>query len=222
MEKLPVLKHIKALSSEERQYIDASIAFVQGLKLGVYTSKDPLDESKKEALQAWLELLSVSLPPEWALHELINDLHFHFAQITTSEINLNKVLDKHMLPRHDYSPSCGGLGKDGFSCGFWTLLHIMTIGVAEHRGGYNLVEDIRVFTPMDAADTVRAYMEHFFGCIPCREHFIEKYDDCSYRRCIRLADGDTDEDEPIEAADWKELALWLWEVHNGTSSVDLY
>jgi len=99
-------------------------------------------------------------------------------------------------------------------------MHTVTVGVAEHQGGANLVEagmlddDTPTFTPMSASGVIRGYIHNFFGCKVCRDHFIAKFDDCSYRRCIRLADAS---DDDIDADDWKELALWLWEVHNDVS-----
>ena len=99
-------------------------------------------------------------------------------------------------------------------------MHTATVGIAEQRGGKNLVESgmvlptTKTFSPMEAADTIRNYIDKFLTCRPCREHFLETYDDCeNNRRCDRLAE-DLDE---ATTADWKELPLWLWEVHNDVS-----
>ena len=42
---------------------------------------------------------------------------------------------------------------------------------------------------------------------------MSQYDQCSFRRCSRLT-GDSKTELP---EDWKQLALWLWEVHNDVS-----
>lgn len=93
----------------------------------------------------------------------------------------------------------------------------MTVGIAEHKGGINLVDThpgSRTFSPLQAADVVREYMAHFFPCGQCSRHFLGQYDQCHLnRRCDRLATtAETSTDD-----DWKELALWLWEFHNDVS-----
>ena len=222
VEKIPLVKRIVKMTPEEELILDASLSFIHALKYGVFTSDAELTAEKKSALKNWLNLLSVSLPPEWALHKLIDKLIRRFSVISKSDAALERVLAEYELPRKFWSNGCkrkGGVGG-GFSCGFWKLLHIVTVGVAEHKGGYNLVEaemvgaETQTFSPIDAADTIREYIGHFFTCAECREHFVKTYDDCSKnRRCARL----TEETEFATDADWKELALWLWEVHNDVS-----
>jgi len=93
----------------------------------------------------------------------------------------------------------------------------MSMAIAEHRGGQDLVDtglvksSTRVFSPLDAADTLREYMIFFFPCTECASHFVAQYDDCDRnRRCSRL----TSESSTATDADWKELGKWLWEFHN--------
>ena len=206
------------MSQEEELILDASLSFLTGLRVGVYKSDDPLPPKQQQALKGWLDLLLVSLPPEWALQEAIGDLINHFDDISKSRKAFIDLLNQHMLPRHKWSNSCSR--ENGFSCGFWKLLHTMSIGVAEHRGGQDLIAAgsvmpaTRIFSPLDAADTVREYMAHFYPCHECSKHFVGQYDQCELnRRCDRLttsASMSSDED-------WKELATWLWEVHNDVS-----
>ena len=218
MEKMPIIKHMTKMTHEEELILDASLSFMTVLKHGVFAdSSDPLSKSKKRALQGWFDLLRVSLPPEWSLHEAIMDLDNNFDAITMSSHNLHRFLKKHDLPRKEWSQACApSKGSNGFNCGFWKLLHIITVGVAEHRGGTNLVEahlisrEVRVFSPMEAAETIKKFIEHFFPCATCRNHFVAQYDECSNRRCVRL----TDLVEEATNADFQELAKWLWEVHN--------
>ncbi|KAI2503323.1 Erv1 / Alr family [Fragilaria crotonensis] len=180
-------------------------------------TEGPLDDDKKEALKGWLDLLSIGLPPEWGLHMLIDALSRKIDFISVSDENLNSVIDMFPLSRKDWSRGCRkNDGSAGFSCGVWKLLHVVTVGVAEHRGGSNLIESglmnqgTVVFAPLDAANAIRDYMFNFFGCEECRDHFVSKYDDCSFRRCDRLAE----EADAASADDWKQVALWMWEVHN--------
>jgi Erv1 / Alr family len=95
-----------------------------------------------------------------------------------------------------------------------------TLGVAEYRGGSDLIQSnsvhpgTRTFSPLEAADAVREYMISFFPCADCANHFVGIYDQCEInRRCSRLTSDST----TMIEADWKELALWLWEVHNDVS-----
>lgn len=60
--------------------------------------------------------------------------------------------------------------------------------------------------------TLRSYVEHFFGCEVCRVNFLRDYDDCAFHRCERLSM------EIGSLQDWKELPFWLFEVHNGVNS----
>lgn len=216
VEKLPGLRKMVSMTPEEELILDASRSFITGLKHGIFMSNDELPVEKKVALQSWLELISVALPPEWGLHALIDDLLNNIDTVTKSNVNMQKVLYKHPLHRQRWSKSCDKMGGGGFSCGMWKLFHIVTLGIAEHHGGQNLVDaqmveaDTRTFSPADAADTIREYMANFFGCDDCRTHFLKRYDSCDFRRCDRL----TDEIESASPDDWKQLSLWMWEIHN--------
>ena len=109
-----------------------------------------------------------------------------------------------------------GTSSGGFFCGFWKLLHILSVGFAEQGGGLALQESspsIRVFSAKEAGNVVREYMALFFNCEKCSKRFISQYDDCSFQRCNRLSDETVD--APIES--WQEFPLWLWQVHNDVS-----
>jgi Erv1 / Alr family len=215
VEGLPIIKRVVRMTKEEELILDASMSFLEGLRVGVYKTVDPLSPKQKRSLKNWLDLLSISLPPEWALHETIGDLVENIDRIAQSHQDLLAVMAKHPLPRTNWSKSCGK--TIGFTCGFWKLLHIMTVGVAEHRGGRDLIDArarTRVVSPVEAADTLREYMAHFFPCTECAKHFIAQYDQCEMnRRCDRL----TGDSSTATDADWKELAKWLWEFHNDVS-----
>jgi Erv1 / Alr family len=221
VEKIPIVKRIVKMSHEEELILDVSMSFIQGLKVGVFKSRKALSQNEQVALEDWLHLLRVTLPSEWALHNLIDDLLDQFNSVVKSHEALVRVLEKHPLHRDHWSLSCSPPGKigGGFTCGFWKLLHVMTVGLAEHRGGEFVIklrmarQDSVLFSPELAADTVREYIANFFPCTSCAEHFTERFDDCSYRRCSRLSDKVSKTTD----ADWKELAKWLWEFHNEVS-----
>jgi Erv1 / Alr family len=217
--KVPIVRRMVKLSHEEELILDASLSFITALKVGLFQNADPLSKSKKKAFQTWLDLLRITLPPEWALHELIMDLDNNLDFISQKEQNLLKFLRKHELPRQQWSRSCtknGRIPQNGFNCGFWKLLHVASVGIAEHRGGLNLVDanlvskEVRLFSPNEAADAMKEYIANFFPCGPCRDHFVAAYDECRNRRCVRLSH----ETEDASFADWQELSKYLWEFHN--------
>jgi len=217
VERLPVIKRFTHMSYEEELILDASLSFLQGLKFGIFTSNRPLTTEKRRALRDWLDLMAVSLPPEWGLHDIIDDLRDNFEHVSQSDKNMENVLLRHPPPRITWSKSCSKTAGGGFTCGFWKLLHIMAIGVAEHKGGQNLKDaklirpNAKVFSPLEAADTLRLYIGNFFTCDECKRHFIKQYDNCDRnRRCDRLIDDESSATD----ADWKELSKWLWEFHN--------
>ena len=221
VERVPILKRFVKMTPEEELILDATLSFVNGLRYGVFMSEQPLSQKKTMILRDWLDLLSVSLPLEWGIHRLIDTLRRNIYVISESDKNLGRVIDSYPLPRTIWSQSCtqSRVGR-GFSCGFWKLLHVVTVGIAEQKGGLNLIGSgmvdsrTKTFSPLEAADTIKNYIENFFGCEECRNKFVAHYNECdNNRRCDRLADSADD----ATVADWKELALWLWEVHNEVS-----
>jgi len=84
--------------------------------------------------------------------------------------------------------ACRGSASDlrGFSCGFWQLLHGMTMGIGDD----------------DAQPFVRAvgdFMMHLFGCHNCGEHFQKAA--LSPKSGALVQTG-------------KDLVLWMWRIHN--------
>lgn len=87
-----------------------------------------------------------------------------------------------------------------------------TVGVVESNlNNVAGIEDL-FYTPSQVGRILRFYVDHFFGCEVCRINFLHDYDNCGFQRCERL----TTEIGALE--DWKELSLWLFEVHNGVNS----
>jgi hypothetical protein len=68
--------------------------------------------------------------------------------------------------------------------------------------------------PMEVADSLRNFIEHFFQCDDCRVHFLSEYDACGHDRCNRLVS----KKEFSTISDWKQLPLWLYETHNGVNT----
>jgi len=214
---IPIVKRAYKRSQGEETLNDAALSFTRGLLMGVFKSNEALDYKRKAALVDWFDLLRVSLPPEIGLHELIDTLKYNIDSISQRHEDLLMIINKHPLPDSAWSKSCTkGMKNGGFFCGFWKLLHVMSVGFAEQGGGLYLQESspsIRVFSPKEAGDVVREYMALFFNCAKCSSRFLAQYDDCSFHRCHRL------KDETVNASPemWREFPLWLWQVHNDVS-----
>lgn len=220
LSKVPIVKRAFKRTKAEDMLNDAALSFTRGLLMGVFRKdpRAPLDYKRKEALKDWLDLLSVSLPPEMGLHELIDTLKYNIVSISQSLENLEMVVKKHKIPNPNWSDSCTSKSEKniGFFCGFWKLLHIMSIGFAEQAGGLSLQESdpsVRVLSTTAAGDIVRSYMANFFNCDKCTQRFIAQYDDCSFDRCTRFSD----ETVNAPADSWREFPMWLWEIHNDVS-----
>ncbi|KAL7499448.1 hypothetical protein ACHAWT_007676, partial [Skeletonema menzelii] len=216
--KIPIVKRVVNRSHGFETLNDAALSFTRGLQMGVFRNNNhALDNKRKTALLDWLDLLSISLPPELGLHELIDTLKSNMDLIAQSPSNLKAIIDKHPIPDSQYSKSCTkGVDSQGFFCGFWKLLHVASVGFAEQQGGLMLRElhpNIRVFSPKEAGSILREYMGLFFNCDKCSKRFIAQYDECKFQSCNRLTDKTVD--APAES--WAEFPLWLWEVHNDVS-----
>jgi len=218
---VPIVGRRLQMTPEEELILDVSLSLVTSLE-GMMYSGTQLTVKQQDALQDFLDLLYIGLPPEWGVHRLIAHLSNDIKEVSRSRTHLTDVINKYPLPRRQWSQSCSSkrLGLTGYSCGMWKLLHVVTVGIAEQRGGLNLKEsgmlgeEARIFSPIQAADTIREYIGEFLICSICRQNFVKNYDDCrNNRRCDRLSE----EVEMASIADWKELPVWLWEVHNEVS-----
>lgn len=240
----------KKQTSEEMLYNDITLAFINGLKSGLYDDLEkPLSTERKQLLLDWCDLLSATLPPEFGLHRIINLLRSNWIHISSSRRNLMSILSVSLPAEKDYSDECTkptkkrlfGSGSNsksptrGSTCAFWRLLHTLSVGLAERKGGTDASTDDEVlrdvdaalgvvggkhrrnhrpFSPKEAAEIIRNVVDTFFTCEVCRKNFIEQYDSCQYGRCEKLKDTT----EGLTEDDWREMSLWLWQYHNGVTS----
>ena len=240
----------KKQTPEEMLYHDITLAFINGLKSGLYDDLEkPLSTERKQLLLDWCDLLSATLPPEFGLHRIINLLRSNWIHISSSRRNLMSILSVSLPAEKDYSDECTqptkkrlfGAGPHtkspsrGSTCAFWRLLHTLSVGLAERKGGTDASTDDEVlrdvdaalgvvggkhrrnhrpFSPKEAAEIIRNVVDTFFTCEVCRKNFIEQYDSCQYGRCDKLKDTT----EGLSEDDWREMSLWLWQYHNGVTS----
>lgn len=193
-------------------YADAAASFKYALRYSVLMfSYQPMNHQSGLALRRWLELLNKTLPYSKSMDStfsLIHNLLDHFQKVVTGDSDFLSKLLVDMGDTFEWSSSCSHnstIAGSGYTCGLWHLFHIMTIGLVEWNQKVSIGE--RVST-IDAALTLRNYIENFFACDECRSNFLEMYDTCGFDHC-HLLTGST-----ITHHDWEQLSLWLHEVHN--------
>jgi hypothetical protein len=71
------------------------------------------------------------------------------------------------------------------------------------------LEAEKILITEKVARTLRNYIDNFFGCESCRQHFVATFDACGHDRCDRLKDEFSEKE-----MDWMQLPLWLYETHN--------
>ena len=205
--------------TREAVYKDAALSFTHALKTEIFSKGEDgevtyaLDSTQREVFSDWIDLLYWALPPTWILHTLINDIRNNIDSVLVSEENLVFMVEKH----HDvvngannkWSHQCSeSSAGGGYSCGLWSLFHIISIGVVERHkavlGGQDQVSTKFV------AETMRNYIEQFFHCEECKEYFVNMFDNCGFKHCKRFKQSK----KLPTAESWNEFPLWLWEVHN--------
>ncbi len=106
--------------------------------------------------------------------------------------------------------------NSGFTCGLWELFHILTIGASQTENQMYGFSQGYIVSSKEVASILRNFVANFFHCVVCKNNFLKMYDECGHEHCTRLSshvpflekakDGGSDSS--------RELALWLWEVHN--------
>jgi hypothetical protein len=180
-------------------------------------------------LREYLDLLHWTLPPNWRLHDLINDLRSDYDTVVKGRAQLVRVLDRHRQPgdRPSWSRSCvrgqyidpmetGGLDVvqefSGYSCGLLRMFHISAIGVAQQHS--RVLGDTGRVHPSHVATVYRDFIESFYSGSSriLRRVFLDSVDACMFELCGSLADVQAD--TPQADPGWHELTIWLWNVHN--------
>uniref|UniRef100_A0A7S1C2N5 Sulfhydryl oxidase n=1 Tax=Corethron hystrix TaxID=216773 RepID=A0A7S1C2N5_9STRA len=221
-----VFKYKHAWKKEET-YSDAALAFVQALKTGVYVSNGPLPVERSDAFVEWMHLLHWTLPPQWGLRDFVSEILSNIDVATSSAQSLETLIDAHApselgIGTHDaderivsfrdakYSDGCSH-GQDGmgYTCGLWSLFHIVTIGFSQRY--MHAVEQGEVASVAHAGECLRNFVFHFFGCKVCRDHFTKMYDSCELDNCS-FTKGYPDDDSATD------VAMWLWTAHNSVNA----
>lgn len=193
-------------------YSDAETSFRFALRYSILSdSNHRMSDQGRLSLRSWLELLSKTLPKNETMestHTLIHILLDNFEKVVAGDSDFISNFFVNMGETFHWSSYCShnsNLAGAGYTCGLWHLFHLMTIGLVEWNKHVSIGERIPT---IDAAFTLRNYVEQFFACDECRKNFLEMYDSCSFDHCHLLTGSISVSD------DWEQLSLWLQEVHN--------
>ena len=221
--------------SQSSVFYDATRSFQFALRNSIFMSNHELNDEEYKAFKQWLELLQHTIPPgPDAMDSVKNDVEAIRLNIESARLSEENMLnyvtkeDMDMERDMDWSENCSkGKPGEGYTCGLWELFHTMSIGYVQ----WNMNEQsaitkqrkntemhtARIISTADAAERLKGYIEHFFGCDECRKHFLLMYEGCHFGRCERLnSDIDVNVNVNVNANvdSWKQFPLWLWETHN--------
>jgi thiol-disulfide isomerase/thioredoxin len=84
----------------------------------------------------------------------------------------------------------------GFTCGLWMLMHYCTVQ-----------SEVVGASAVDVLHMIYSIVHDLFGCLPCRNNFLRKYEACDYGRC-----------QIVDTNDHKLLQLWLFHLHNSVTN----
>lgn len=198
---------------------DAASAFIFGLKQGVFMGREVLEDMELDALKEWLRVVAKRFPGS-ANREIIQNLYTTISdtaildfdswdkilsawQVNSTAMFHSKInVSDARLPewqRIDNLFIGAGVTYRAcalYTCGQWNMFHMMTMNQYEQHDDTLLIGVIA---------TIRRFMKHFFGCVQCRDHFLE------YNTLERVVE--------ISKASDKALALkrWLWTMHNSVN-----
>ncbi|XP_027587526.2 sulfhydryl oxidase 2 isoform X1 [Pipra filicauda] len=135
-----------------------------------------------ETLQEWLVSLPLDKIPYDAILDLVNN------KMRISGISLTKKVQW---------VGCQGSRPElrGYSCSLWKLFHTLTVQAALRPKA--LINTGLEDNPQVVLQVMRRYIQHFFGCKACAQHFEE------------MAKESMDSVKTLDRA-----VLWLWEKHN--------
>ncbi|OQR82133.1 thioredoxin [Thraustotheca clavata] len=213
-------------SNVTTRVIDSASAFVFGLKSSIFVGKQILDDAELDALKEWIRVVSLTFPgstyrliirslydallpisllTEGKWTKMVSD--WQAASIITFQAvpmtNSNNEVEEWMnLPWLFEGEGTNYVACELYTCGQWTLFHIMTM-----LNGQDLTAPHIPELAVAVIGAARRFVRHYLTCIPCREHFLK----ANTVDTMRLLDREAPENKA------RALYLWLWKVHNGVN-----
>ena len=201
--------------SQEEMYGDAYLAFHKSMQSGVFLGGKNPSIKQKQALLPFLKLLQKTLPP-WRLNFLLIEFLDGFTKNVMDAEIWGTIAESYPPPQREFSPACKQ-HKMPYTCGIWTLFHLMTVGLVEFNNAVmNKNDNAALQSPKAAAQILRDYVHLFLPCEDCAAKFVQAFDACALDHCTRLIHpgSSTKTTANDKKEEWKELSLWLVQFHN--------
>ncbi|CAK9095531.1 unnamed protein product [Durusdinium trenchii] len=187
---------------------DAEVAVLYSLRQGAFLRGEGgvLRGAPLVELLRWLDFLGRFFPGGGRehlraladrIHEAVASAGDQLLVETFNEIMKTRGLDR-IPPEAGLKPDAFWRHCHSFTCGLWSLFHMLSVAVAEEGPS----TEIAGVAGQELLVRVRGFVDHFFGCSYCREHFLEAFDSCKLDRCV------------VEPEDISGAVLWLWKMHN--------
>lgn len=188
--------------------LDALTSVVFTFEKEVFLGVRSLEPNVLLALRSFLRVLSLSFPGTQnrrAFGRLLSELDgLNALSIEDWDEKVDRLVRKPLFPKAQFAGLykwgfCEAEGKNGYTCGLWTLFHMLTVKSGDLASGA---------TPVVTMEAIHDFVQHFFGCEMCRTHFLGIYDANSFDR-LAIYDSRPDDN--------RALVMWLWEFHNGVN-----
>jgi hypothetical protein len=208
---------------QKLDYADAFLSLYHTLSTSIYREEGiPLAAERRLVFIEWMDLLYWTLPSYWDVQQLIADIRSNMRSVVFSSAYLKEILERHAPPSTEWSHSCVPPSsttiqveeEEGYACGLWKLLHIISVGVVEQH--QRVLGDKSRTAMSHIAAIYQDFVINFVGSKEFQTNFVNLYENCAFNRCLRL------DPHPLTSESWKQFSLWLWELHNGQSKLLKY
>eukprot|EP00927_Polykrikos_kofoidii_P044005 TRINITY_DN38102_c0_g1_i1.p1 TRINITY_DN38102_c0_g1~~TRINITY_DN38102_c0_g1_i1.p1 ORF type:complete len:559 (-),score=65.49 TRINITY_DN38102_c0_g1_i1:95-1771(-) len=224
---------------EDRIY-DAELALfvslLQGTFLGAEAVSDSQDNSTRNHmiirgrllsdLLDWLGLLGTSLPTATSRAD-IQSVHRQVLAFVSRYGGLRSqewyaLLERTTLDGISFeaarSPEKRWRSCLHYTCGLWTLFHVLTLAQTQKAMHSPLVV-AGVSLTKSLPPRIRSFVANFFGCVDCVRNFLQLYDSCAHGRCAQHTAADlVNGSSHGQRGDGVTAALWLWRAHNNVTA----
>ncbi|KAJ1146092.1 hypothetical protein NDU88_012374 [Pleurodeles waltl] len=163
-----------------------------------------LEGEKLETFKDFIAVTAQLFPGRQPVMKLLETLHEWLVNLPLDKIPYDAILDlvnNKMRIAGIYLPSrvkwvgCQGSRPElrGYTCSLWKLFHSLTVQAAIRAEEFPKADP----SHPDVLKVMRRYIQHFFGCRECAEHFEEMAKESM--DSVKSANG---------------AVLWLWQKHN--------
>lgn len=158
-----------------------------------------ISNDKMNALKKYLHVLAENFPLRYGniFLETIRDIVKKRDSISGEEFSqIAKSVEEEMSPVYS-GPSkwigCKGSKEEyrGYPCGLWTMFHTLVVNYAASS------KDAE-YEPRKVLDAMHGYVQYFFGCADCAQHFVQM----------------AAKNKMFNVSNANDSILWLWSAHN--------